>query len=227
VLDFAQAFSAACEASVPPPLDVLGVARTVPAPVSAPLSSGQRLLDAPSSTRGAPLERAARTPAGETGLQQRAANKLGHASTLNGAASLQDIPDALERARQALGLGDLNLAVSYAESALRVAEAFDSVEARLLVDAEEMLIDHIFETRIGALSQRLSVVGVPSNEDARVSPEQAFLLSRVDGGVTIEEVLDLSPLARRDTLRLLLAMLRDGLIAVGEVRPSEKLKLEH
>jgi hypothetical protein len=96
-----------------------------------------------------------------------------------------------------------------------------------LVDAEEMLIDHIFETRIGSLSQRLTVVGVPSSADARVSPEQAFLLSRLDGGVTVEEVLDLSPLARRDTLRLLLAMLRDGLVALGDQRPSEKLKLEH
>ena len=28
-------------------------------------------------------------------------------------------------------------------------------------------------------------------------------------------------------LRCLLAMLRDGLIAIGEQRPSEKLKLEH
>jgi hypothetical protein len=94
------------------------------------------------------------------------------------------------------------------------------------VDAEEMLIDHIFETRIGSLSQRVAVIGVPSSADARVSPEQAFLLSRLDGGVSIEEVLDLSPLPRRDTLRLLLAMLRENLIAVGEQRHSDKLRQE-
>ena len=57
-----------------------------------------------------------------------------------------------------------------------------------------MLIDHIFETRIGSLQQRLSVVSVPSNMNSRVSPEQAFLLSRLDGGASVEEVLDLSPL---------------------------------
>ncbi len=216
VLDFAAAFTSACECSVPPPQDLLGVARTVPAPVSSPIPSGSRFVIEHADERRL-----------ETGPQQRAANKLGHASTLSGAANLHDIPDALERARQALGLGDLNLAVSYAESALRVAEGFDSVEARRLLDAEEMLIDHIFETRIGSLSQRVSVVGVPSSADARVSPEQAFLLSRLDGGVTVEEVLDLSPLARRDTLRLLLAMLRDGMVALGDQRPSEKLKLEH
>ncbi|HEX7452228.1 MAG TPA: serine/threonine-protein kinase [Polyangiaceae bacterium] len=216
VLDFAVAFSSACECSVPPPqTEVLGVARTLPAPASAPILSGNRFVGEHAAERRL-----------ETGPQQRAANRLGHASTLSGAASLQDIPSALERARQALGLGDLNLAVSYAESALRVAEGFDSIEARRLLDAEEMLIDHIFETRIGSLNQRLTVIGVPSSADARVSPEQAFLLSRLDGGVSVEEALDLSPLARRDTLRCLLAMQRDGLVAIGELSPSEKLKLE-
>ncbi|MEO8901649.1 MAG: serine/threonine-protein kinase [Polyangiaceae bacterium] len=223
VLDFAGAFVWACEASLPAPSDqaAFGVARTVPAaapgsaPISEPLQSGQRV--ASHSMMGSLRL--------ETGSRQRVA-KLGNASTLNGNASLQDIPAALVRARQALGLGDLSLAMSYAESALRVAEAFDNVEARRLVDAEEMLIDHIFETRIGPLAQRVTVLDVPSSANVRVSPEQAFLLSRLDGGVTIEEVLDLSPMPRRDTLRLLLAMAQDRLIAVGEPRHSEKLKPE-
>ena len=112
--------------------------------------------------------------------------------------------------------------MAYAESALRVADGFDNNEAQLLVDGESMLIDHIFETRIGSMRQRVTVVGVPSSVDSKVSPEQAFLLSRLDGGVTVEEVLDLSPMQRRDTLRLLLALLRDGLVALGDGRPSDK-----
>ncbi len=212
VLDFALAFSSACELAEPD--SALGNARTMPAPLSAPVPSGQRIVGEPRSERF------------ETGSHRRAAEKLGNASTLNGHATLNDIPEALDHARQALGLGDLNLAVSYAESALRVADGFDTVEARRLVDAEEMLIDHIFETRIGPLSQELTVLGVPSSQDARVSPEQAFLLSRLDGGITVEEVLDLSPLPRRDTLRLLLAMLRDGMVAASDQRPSEKYKLD-
>jgi len=59
--------------------------------------------------------------------------------------------------------------------------------------------------------------------NSRVSPEQAFLLSRLDGGVSVEEVLDLSPLSRRDTLRQLLALTRDGLVAVASVRMSDKI----
>jgi len=216
VLDFALAFSAACESSQPTPVsEALGSAHTVPA--SGPTSPAPPMQ--PAAAAVVPV--ADRL---QTGPQRRtASNRFANASTMVGSANLQDIPESLVRARQALGLGDLNLAVAYAESAIRLAESFDNNEARLLVDAESMLIDHIFETRIGSLEQRLSVVAVPSNMDSRVSPEQAFLLSRLDGGVSVEEVLDLSPLSRRDTLRRLLALVRDGLVAIGDGRPSDKL----
>ena len=220
ILDFAAAFSSACEASLPPPGTqpatsvVLGAARTMPA------EADKSAPEVPPST----MPSNARPV---TGPRRRSPSlRFANASTLSGSAQLQDIPDALMRARQALGLGDLDLAVAYAESALRVADSFDSHEAQLMVDGESMLIDHIFETRIGALTQRVSVVGTPSNLSAKVSPEQAFLISRLDGGVTVEEVLDLSPMQRRDTLRLLLALLRDGLVALGEGRPSDKQRLD-
>jgi serine/threonine-protein kinase len=221
VLDFANAFSSACDCSLPPPVESFGRARTMPASRPTPSESQHRPTPEPGPPEANRLQ---------TGLQQRpqarnASNRFGNASTLSGKANLQDIPSALGRARQALGLGDLNLAVAYAESALRVAEGFDNAEAQLLVDSEGMLIDHIFETRIGSLEQCLTVLGVPSSLDARVSSEQAFLLSRLDGGATVEEVLDLSPMPRRDTLRLLLGLLRDGLVALSDPRPSEKLKL--
>ncbi|HWZ87516.1 MAG TPA: serine/threonine-protein kinase [Polyangiaceae bacterium] len=203
VLDFAIALSVACECSLPPPVNALGQAITLPASGASPIARRVTPDSYPLGERY------------QTGSHRRAASKFGNASTLSGSAKLEDIPHALERARQALGLGDLNLAVNYAESALRVAEGFDTTEARRLVDTEEMLVDHIFETRLGSLHHRVNVKDVPSNQDSRVSPEQAFLLSRVDGGVTVEEVLDLSPLSRRDTLRLLIEMLRDGLVTVA------------
>ena len=220
VLDFSLAFSTACENSLPAPAsEALGSARTMPASSPTDPAPPLSVTDALQGSQTAERQ--------QTGPQRRSpSNRFANASTMVGSANLQDIPESLERARQALGLGDLNLAVAYAESAMRVAESFDTSEARLLVEAESMLIDHIFETRIGSLEQRLTVISVPSSMDSRVSPEQAFLLSRLDGGVSVEEVLDLSPLSRRDTLRLLLALMRDGLVAIGEARPSEKLKLE-
>jgi serine/threonine protein kinase len=215
VLDFANAFWSACEASLPPSSapqpksEVLGVARTLPAASNGPAVA-------------APLFSLLSDERAHTGPRRRSPGlRFAHASTLPSSAHLQDIPEALERARQALGLGDLDLAVAYAESALRTADNFDNNEARMMIDSESMLIDHIFETRIGSLKQRVNVVGVASNLDAKVSPEQAFLISRLEGGATVEEVLDLSPMQRRDTLRSLLGLTRDGLVALGEPRSSD------
>jgi serine/threonine protein kinase len=225
VLDFALAFSTACENALPMAAsEALGRSRTVPA--AGPAGPAPLIVQPSAPAGGTATPPSEAPPAGgrqRTGPRRRSpSNRFVNASTLVGSANLQDIPESLERARQALGLGDLNLAVAYAESALRLAEGFDTNEACLLVDAESMLIDHIFETRIGSLQQRLSVVGAPTNLDSRVSPEQAFLLSRLDGGVSVEEVLDLSPLSRRDTLRQLLALMRDGLIAIGDARANDK-----
>ena len=214
VMDFATAFSEACENALPiPASEALGRSRTVPA--SSPTSPAPPMQPAPVELiTGERLQ---------TGPQRRtASSRFANASTMVGSANLKDIPESLERARQALGLGDLNLAVAYAESAMRLAENLATSDAKLLVDAESMLIDHIFETRIGSLQQKLNVVSVPSNMDSRVSPEQAFLLSRLDGGASVEEVLDLSPLSRRDTLRQLLALMRDGLVAIDDGRPGDK-----
>jgi serine/threonine protein kinase len=223
VLDFALAFSAACDSSLPAPTsEAMGRAHTLPA---ASATSPAPPMQSPLRPR--PPETLSAGERLQTGPQRRSpTHRFANASTMAGNASIQDIPEALERARQALGLGDLNLALSYAESAIRLAESFQGNEAKLLLDKEYTLIDHIFETRIGPLRQRLNVVAVPSNLDSRVSPEQAFLLSRLDGGVTIEEVLDLSPLSRRDTLRQLLALMRDGLIALTGAVTSDKLRHE-
>jgi len=207
VLEFSLALSQACEVSLPPPVEALGVAVTLPA--SGTNETARRVTPAAYPHSGERYQ---------TGTQRRA--RFGNASTLSGSATLQDIPAALEQARLALGLGDLNLAVSYAESALRLSDGFDSPEAQLLIEREETLIESVFATRLGSLEHRLNVLRAPSGAGARVSPEQAFLLSRLDGGVTVEEALDLSPMPRRDTLRALAQMLRDGLVDVVAPRMS-------
>jgi hypothetical protein len=121
---------------------------------------------------------------------------------------------ALDQARQAHGMGDIELAVNNAETALLVADALNSPEAQARVDSSRTLLNAIYEARLGSLSQRMVVLSPSShNKKLRVSPEQAFLLSRVDGGVTLDEAIDLSPLPRQKTLRLLVSMMRQGLIA--------------
>jgi hypothetical protein len=207
IQDFAGALLRAAGCSVPPPVETL----------TAPLGASN---DARATAEGALAITLDGTLAFTHPSAKAAAGNAGAPSAPNATApavtnnfTLSDLTGAIDRARQAHGLGDLDLAVNSAESALNVADALRSAEAEARITRARTLLDKIFEARLGSLRHRLIVLSPPSSQKLRVSPEQAFLLSRVDGGVTLEEALDLSPLPRQRTLRLLVSMLRQGLIA--------------
>jgi len=197
--EFSAALLRASGTSLPPPVDGLGHAHTVPA---GPPGSGAKPSAAPGGSSGRY----------KTGLRSK--SPVGtSAPTIANTFSPNDLSRALEQARQAHGMGDVELAVNNAETALVVADALNTPDAQARLDSSRTLINAIFEARLGKLSQRMVVLSPTSHKKLRVSPEQAFLLSRVDGGVTLDEAIDLSPLPRQKTLRLLVSMIRQGLIA--------------
>lgn len=197
ITEFAAALLRGSGTSLPPPVDGLGIALTLPAgPVSAP----------PPGVPRSPSDRF------QTGTRAKTPADVS-APTLANTFSTSDLSRALDQARQAHGMGDIELAVNNAETALLVADALNTPEATARMESSRTLLSAIFEARLGSLSQRMVVLAPTSKQKVRVSPEQAFLLSRVDGGVTLDEAIDLSPLPRQKTLRLLVSMLRQGLIA--------------
>jgi eukaryotic-like serine/threonine-protein kinase len=194
ITDFADALLRGSGMSVPPPVEAMALAATLPA--------------------GRPPQV---TPNGSnrysTGLRAKTPPANANAPTMANPMNATELTRALEQARQAHGMGDIEVAVNNAETALFVADSLSTPEALARVEASRTLINAIFEARLGPLSQRMVVLSPTSHKKIRVSPEQAFLLSRVDGGVTLDEAIDLSPLPRQKTLRLLVSMLRQGLIA--------------
>jgi serine/threonine protein kinase len=196
--DFASALLRASGTSLPPPIEGLGLAMTLPA-------------GPPGGARPAVTPRAVGSRY-QTGLRSKTpANPS--APTVAGTFTTNDLGRALDQARQAHGMGDVELAVNNAETALLVADAMNTPDAQARMESSRTLLNAIFEARLGPLSQRMVVLSPTSHKKLRVSPEQAFLLSRVDGGVTLDEAIDLSPLPRQKTLRLLVSMIRQGLIA--------------
>ncbi len=194
--EIAGALLSSSGTSLPPPSEVLGVARTIPAAPSEP-----------SAGAGAKRDGSARPLTGTLAKADPTA------TTIAARAEADDVTLALDRARQAYDLGDLELAVTHAEKALLAAEAASLPDQQARLETARTLLSSIFEARLGSLSRRMVVLAPASNKKLRVSPEHAFLLSRLDGGVTLDEAIDLSPLPRQKTLRLLVSMLRQGLIA--------------
>jgi serine/threonine protein kinase len=119
---------------------------------------------------------------------------------------------AIEHARLALGFEDLDLAHGYAESALILAEQSHAPEALHAIDQARTLFSLIYERHLGALDRRIIVCILPSSSSSSsMSPVHVFLISRIDG-LTLEEALDISPLPRQETMRVLIKLLQRGVI---------------
>ncbi len=125
------------------------------------------------------------------------------------------VRELVERARTELGLDNLEVALSCAESAIEVAqEAPDPQEASVIIRKNARLFTTIFERRIGDLKRTLEVHPA-GRRSGSLTPEQAYLLSRLDGRLTVEEAIDLSPLSRELTLAHIVALVRTGHLSLA------------
>ena len=133
-------------------------------------------------------------------------------STTPGPPSQDRLLGALDAAKKARSARDIDLAAAMVERALSIADALSNGVALATLEREEALIEGLLEMRIGPRDHALRVQPPAAGEYPSLLPEEAFLLSRIDGVATTEEVLDLSPLPRVRTLRLLVRLLRRRLI---------------
>lgn len=128
---------------------------------------------------------------------------------------LAEISGAFERARWAAGTRDFEVAAAEIDAALAYADLLNDDDAFAIVRDASPLIDSVLESRLGGLSAtpRIAREGLDVHL-TRLSSEQAFLLSRIDGTSSVEEVVDLTPLPRHRTLLLLVRLLRQKVITV-------------
>jgi serine/threonine-protein kinase len=162
----------------------------------------------------APMERESHAPLAVT-IAASAPPMSARAPVVDDTSVSRDLTAAIEQARLALGFDDLELAVRYAESALDIAEQHAGAKVGEVLERARTLFELIYEQRIGPRHRRISVRSAPSSSTppGAMSPVHVFLISRLDG-ITLEEALDISPLPRQQTLRLLLQLLQQGSISV-------------
>ena len=68
------------------------------------------------------------------------------------------------------------------------------------------------EKQIGDQGRRPRVKLDPNAlKQKNISPEAGYLLPQIDGCVTIEDLLSLSPVGRFETLRIIAKLLREGI----------------
>ncbi len=121
------------------------------------------------------------------------------------------ITSLLDRATEWHRAGDLAKAVSAVDLAL--SEDPNSALAQKLIHRNRDTIMTVFQGYLGDL-ERAPTLARPLHElgSAPISPRAAFLLSRIDGTLSVDEILDVSGMPRLEAYRYLCQLLLRGII---------------
>jgi hypothetical protein len=110
-------------------------------------------------------------------------------------------------------MGDYSGALVVAEGMLDTDPG--NVEALRFAKSCREVLTGMYTARLGALDQVVTV-GVPGEQIRWLSLDHraGFLLSLVDGALTLEEILDISGMPRLDALRIMFSLLQEGVITL-------------
>jgi hypothetical protein len=123
------------------------------------------------------------------------------------------VAELLRQAEEWAGKGDYLKAVLAVEAASKDDE--DGTVAPALLHRHRELLYRIYEGHIGDLTA-VPLVAVPLHEIAGESLDHrtGFLLSRIDGMLTFEDILDIAGMPRMEAYQILSSLLRKGVIEV-------------
>lgn len=133
------------------------------------------------------------------------------------AAPFQELETALSaiaEMKDRYAMGDFSGALVIAEGIQQ--DHPDEVEAPRYAQSCRDVLTQMYSARLGALDQRVTVA-VPSDQIRWLTLDHraGFLLSLIDGGITVEQILDISGMARLDALRIMYQLLDQRVISLG------------
>ncbi|HKO52094.1 MAG TPA: hypothetical protein VJV79_30500 [Polyangiaceae bacterium] len=124
-----------------------------------------------------------------------------------GAGALGDMKDRY-------AMGDFSGALEIAEGIL--AADPEDLEAPRYVQSCRNVLTQMYSARLGSLD-RLVTVSVPSDQIRWLTLDHraGFLLSLIDGGLTVDQILDISGMPRLDALRIMYQLLDQRVISIA------------
>jgi hypothetical protein len=123
------------------------------------------------------------------------------------------VTELLKSAEESAGRGEFLAAVASVEEVMR--EDDEGVIAPVLLHRHRDLLYRIYEGHIGDM-QAVPLVAVPLHEIAgqALDHRTGFLLSRIDGMLSFEDILDVAGMPRMEAYQILSNLLRKGVIEV-------------
>jgi hypothetical protein len=111
-------------------------------------------------------------------------------------------------------MGDFSGALQIAEGILETTP--EDLEAPRYAQSCRDVLTQMYSARLGSLDQVVAVA-VPSDQIRWLTLDHraGFLLSLIDGGITVDQILDISGMPRLDALRIMHQLLEQRVISLG------------
>jgi hypothetical protein len=161
-------------------------------------------------TPGSALELAENAPSVETPQSRSLEFEVPQVQAIAASGSASAHADMKDR----YAMGDFTGALVIAEGILDADP--DDPDATLCAQRCRDVLTQMYAARLGPLDQTVAVA-IPAEEIRWLSLDHraGFLLSLVDGSLTIEEILDISGMSRLDALRIMFNLLDQRVVSLG------------
>jgi len=132
-------------------------------------------------------------------------------------ATFREVPataSAIADMKDRYAMGDFSGALLIAEKLLETNP--EDLEAPRYAQSCRDVLTQMYSARLGSLDQRVEVA-VPSDQIRWLTLDHraGFLLSLIDGGITVDQILDISGMPRLDALRIMYQLLDQRVISLG------------
>jgi len=122
--------------------------------------------------------------------------------------------NAIGNMKDRYAMGDFSGALLIAEGIIE--HSPDDLEAPRYAQSCRDVLTQMYSARLGSLDQVVAVA-VPSDQIRWLTLDHraGFLLSLIDGGITVDQILDISGMPRLDALRIMYQLLDQRVISLG------------
>jgi serine/threonine protein kinase len=126
---------------------------------------------------------------------------------------LAQLRSAISDVRRDVAFGEHQRAFNHARRAVYLARICDAPEGRSILAEASSLLELVLLPSLGGAQKRITIRDAqPTHGDW--TPGHFFLLSRLEQPITIEELLDLSPLTRPETISFIADLMVQNIVTV-------------
>lgn len=195
------------------------VLRSSTAPHERPSSSASRPPPKPAGGSIAPSP-GSRSPAPPSSMappvmRGRSPNPAEHAQTYPpGMRPISELEGAISEVRRALAHGEQQRAATQARRVVHMARDCDEKSARHCLAEATNLLEPLLIPQLGGTNRTVALLNSRFSSQGDWTPAHFFLLSQIEQPTTVEELLDVSPLTRPETLCFIADLSAQGLVRV-------------